>query len=206
MRAPTILAAAVGILVLGAVPGLAHVGLVPGEIAPGTTEAAQVVLAHGCGEDGGIPQDEESASATSAVTLEILPDLPVTAQEVDGWTLTLEEGEPADRARWVSDAPEGADGAVFLDLVVDATDLDAGAQLWLPVTQECVDGTVMAWDHPGAAATVDDLPAMSLRTATAAAATTADGGLPTPVLVSLVVSLAVIAGGAAVVITGRRTR
>jgi periplasmic copper chaperone A len=206
VRAPTILATALGILVLGAVPGFAHVGLVPGEIASGATEAAQVVLAHGCGEDGTVPENEEASSATSAVTLEIPPGLRLTPQEVDGWTLTFEDGEQADRARWAHDAPEGASGTVFLDLLVDATDLAPGTQVWVPVTQECVDGTVMAWDHPGAATTVEDLPAMSLRTATATVATTAGDGLPTPVLVSLVVSLAVIAGGAAVAITGRRSR
>jgi uncharacterized protein YcnI len=206
MRAPTILTTAVVILVLGAGPGLAHVGLVPGEITPGTTQEAQVVLAHGCGEDGRMPENEQVSSATSAVTLEIPPALRLTPQDVEGWTMTFEEGDQADHARWVSDAPEGASGAVFLDLLVDATDLAPGTQAWVPVTQECVDGSVMSWDHPGAAATVDDLPAMSLRTATAAVATTAGTRLPTPVVVALAVSLAVVAGGAAVAITGRRAR
>jgi uncharacterized protein YcnI len=205
VRAPTILTTALGILALSAVPALAHVGLVPGEIGPGSTEEARVVLAHGCGEDGTVPENEEASSATSAVTLEIPPGLLLTPQEVDGWTLTLEEGEQADSARWVNDAPEGTRGTVSLDLLVDATDLEPGTEVWVPVTQECVDGTVMAWDHPGAATTVDDLPAMSLRTATVAVTTTG-GGLPTPVLVSLVVSLAVISGGVAVAITGRRSR
>jgi uncharacterized protein YcnI len=205
VRALAIMAMTVGVLLGGAGPGLAHVGLVPGEISPDAPAEAQIVLAHGCGQDGAIPEDEDDAAATSAVTVEVPAPLRVTPQEVEGWTLTVEDGAGADRLRWDHDADEGADGTVFLDVVVDAADVAPGDQLWVPVRQDCIDGSTMSWDHPGAAVTVRDLPAMSFRAATATVDPTAATGLPTPVLVSLVIALAVVAGGVAVAVTGRRT-
>jgi uncharacterized protein YcnI len=204
VRALAIITMTVGILLGGAGPGLAHVGLVPGEIPPDAPEEAQIVLAHGCGPDGAIPEDEDAAAPTSAVTVEVPGPLHVTAHEVEGWTLTVEEEAGIDRLRWEHDAAQGASGAVFLDVVVDAAGVDPGQELWLPVTQECTDGSRMTWDHPGAAITVDDLPALSFRAAAATVDPTSTGGLPTPVLVSLVVALAVVAGGVAVAVTGRR--
>jgi uncharacterized protein YcnI len=208
VRALAVMAMAVGMLIGGVTPAWSHAGLVPGEISPTEPQDAQVVLAHGCGEDGGIPPNEEEAEAISTVTLAVPSPLRITPQEVEGWTLTVDEGATGEVevARWDNDAPEGAAGAVLLDVIVDATELSPGDEMWLPVTQECVDGTSMSWDHAGPPVTLEDLPAMALRTTPAAAESSPSGGLPTPIVISLAVALAVVAGGVVMAVSGRRVR
>jgi periplasmic copper chaperone A len=202
MRVAVAALLSLAVVVASAAPAAAHVGLVPGTLAPGETVEAQVVLAHGCGEDGTVPGHGDDSSPTRAVTLAPTEGLAITPLESDGWS--LEQGDAG--TRWTSEDDDGVEDVVFLDVEVDAGSLDDGEELWVPVTQECVDGTVMAWDHPGAAQEASDLPAMLVRVATPASAPAGEaGGLPTPVLIGLVVSMAIALGAGVTVISMRRT-
>jgi periplasmic copper chaperone A len=210
MRAGTTALLCVALLVAAAAPASAHVGLVPGDVAPGTSAEAQIVLAHGCGEDGLVPGSEEEASAIRVVTLEVPERVGITPREVEGWALevTASDAGHVERARWTSDDDAGVSGAVFLDLEVDAAGMEDGEEVWLPVTQDCVDGVSMAWDHAGVATTTAELPAMLLTVdASAAGATLAEeaGGLPTAVVVAFVLVLGVVAGGGVVALSLRRS-
>ena len=201
MRSVTSLLLTFGLLLASVGAAHAHVGLVPGDIAPGETVEAHVVLAHGCGEDGTVPGTDDESSPTTAVSLAATEGVHITPLDVEGWTL-VDEGPGG--ARWTSEDEAGVEGVVFLDVEVDANGLHTDDEVWVPITQECLDGTVMAWDHPGAAVEADDLPAMLVRAATPAASVN-DGGLPTPVLIGLVVALALAAGGAVTVLSLRRS-
>ena len=200
MRRVTSLLLSLGLLMAVAAPAHAHVGLVPGDIAPSDTVEAQVVLAHGCGEEGTVPGADDASSPTTSVSLTATDGVRLTPLEVEGWSLA-EDG--AGGATWTSESDEGVEAVVFLDVEVDAKGLDDGDQVWVPVTQECADGTVMAWDHPGTAEEASDLPAMLVRAAAPIEGADA-GGLPTPVLIGLVVALAVAVGGGVTVLSMRR--
>ena len=201
MRYVTSLLLGLGLLLASAGAAHGHVGLVPGTIAPGETAEAQVVLAHGCGEEGTVPSADDESSPTTAVSLAPTDGVHITPLDVEGWTL-IDEGPGG--ARWTVDEDAGVEDVVFLDVEVDANGMHANDEVWVPVTQECLDGTVMAWDHPGPADQKGDLPAMLVRAAVPAASLD-EGGLPTPVLIGLVVVLAIALGGGVTVVSLRRS-
>lgn len=189
-----------------ALPAAAHVGLMPGDLAPGTTLEAQVVVAHGCGPDGTIPASDDEASPTGAVTVEVPDGLGLTARAVDGWDLstTTDATGRTVEARWEAVDAAGVVGSVFLDVTLDAGDLADGTDLWLPVVQDCVDGERMLWTLPDGQEHDGQLPATWV--SVTAAAPNAPGPVGTsPVLVGLLlVGLAAAAGGVSYVVTGRR--
>lgn len=207
MRSLLVATAVAALLALAsALPAAAHVGLMPGDLAPGTTLEAQVVLAHGCGPDGTIPASDEDASPTAAVTVEVPDGLGLTAQAVEGWDLstTTDDAGRTVEARWVSEVPAGVAGSVFLDVTLDAADLADGTDLWLPVVQTCVDGERMRWTLPDGQERDGELPATWV-SVTDAAPNAPEPAEMSPVVVGLLlVALALAAGGVSYVVTGRR--
>lgn len=198
--------AAAALLVLSAAPAAAHTGLMPGEIAPGTTLDGELVLAHGCGPGGTIPASDEDASATQAVTMVVPDGLGLTPREVEGWDL-ITEVDAAGRlteARWQSRHPDGTAGAVSLQVELDATGLADGTQFVVPVVQTCVDGEQLRWTLPDVEERDGQYPATRLSVTSAAANAPVSTG-PSPVLLALLLGgLALGAGATSYVVTGRR--
>jgi uncharacterized protein YcnI len=197
------------VLLLWAGPAAAHAGLVPGDLAPGVRTESELVLVHGCGPDGTIPGSDDAELPTTGVTLERPDGLSLVPREADGWTLTTEEADDGElvRARWEADDPAGALGTVFLGVEVTADEALDGQDVWVPVLQDCVDGERLAWTHLRADGGDRALPAMlvSVDSAVLAAeAASSGGGLPTSVVATLAVALAVVAGGGVAAVTARR--
>jgi uncharacterized protein YcnI len=206
MRSSSLVAAvAAAVSLLVAAPAAAHVGLMPGELAPGTTMDAQLVLAHGCGPEGSIPTTDDEAFATQAVTLAVPDGLAVTPRESAGWSLTTEQDASGrtTSARWEAADEIGAPGAVRFALSVDASALDDEAEHWLPVVQDCVDGEQLRWTSAGVESG-DDLPAMRLTVSSTAANAPEPTG-PSPILIALLVATVALGAGAVTfVVSGRR--
>lgn len=199
-------AATAALLVLSAAPSAGHTGLMPGEIAPGTTLDGELVLAHGCGPGGTIPTSDEDASATQAVTVVVPEGLRLTPKEVDGWDLAMEV-DAAGRvteARWQIRDADGAVGAVFLQVGLDATGIADGTQFAVPVVQDCVDGEQLRWTLPEMDERDGQFPATRLSVTSAAANAPVSSGPSAAVLALLLGGLALAAGAASYVVTGRR--
>lgn len=199
---------AVVLLLLSAGPAMAHAGLMPGDLAPGTTIESEVVIVHGCGPDGTIPANDAETSPTTAVTLTQPEGLTIIPRETAGWTLTAETDATGDlrRARWESTDPGGTLEAVFLGVEVTAdADLD-GAAIYVPVVQDCVDGEQLAWVAENPHETGDALPAMlvNVDAAVMAASAPPSTGVPTSVIVTLAVALGIVVGGGVVIVSARR--
>jgi uncharacterized protein YcnI len=207
MRSLLAATAATALLTLvTALPATAHVGVMPGDLAPGTTLDARIVLAHGCGPGGSIPGSDEEASPTGVVTVEVPDGLGLTARTVAGWELTTTT-DAAGRtvaARWESEEPTGVTGSIFLDVTLDAADLRHGTDLWLPVVQTCVDGERMLWTLPDGEERDGRLPATWVSVSDTAPNAPARTG-SSPLLTGLLIAgLAAAAGTASYVATGRR--
>jgi uncharacterized protein YcnI len=207
MRSLLATTAATALLALvTALPATAHVGVMPGDIAPGTTLDARIVLAHGCGPDGTVPGSDADASPTEAVTVEVPDGLGLTAREVDGWELTTTTDATGRtvEARWEAQAPAGVTGSVFLDVTLDAAGLADGTDLWLPVVQSCVDGERMLWTLPDGEERDGRLAATWVSVSDAAPNAPAPTGT-SPILAGLLIAgLTAAAGTASYVVTGRR--
>lgn len=199
-------AATAALLVLSAAPAAGHTGLMPGEIAPGTTIDGELVLVHGCGPGGTIPTSDEDASATQAVTMVVPDGLGLTPKEVAGWDLVTEV-DAAGRvteARWQNRDPDGTVGAVFLQVALDATGIADGTQFAVPVVQDCVDGEQLRWTLPEMDERDGQFPATRVSVTSTAANAPIDTG-PSPVVLTLVLGgLALGAGATSYVLTGRR--
>lgn len=200
MRHLATVVVAAALLMLLAGPAAAHVGLMPGDLAPNTSVDARLVLAHGCGTDGTIPSSDDDALPTQAVTLELPAGVTAEPGATDGWDATVETDDHGMHVRWESRDPAGHAGALELPLHLEVGDLPGGTDLWLPVIQECAGGEAMAWTHPGMAEG-GGLPAVL---ATVVAPAAANAGLPTSVIVTLAVAVAAVAGGVVFALSGRR--
>jgi uncharacterized protein YcnI len=199
-----------GVLLLWAGPAAAHAGLMPGELAPGEVTEGELVIVHGCGPDGTVPANDDDEFATTAVTLDRPDGLSITPREVEGWTLSTEldpDGEVS-RARWEATDPAGELGTIFLGVEVTADEAAVGRSIWVPVVQDCVEGEQLAWVAERVDEGDGELPAMrvTVDSAILAAASSTDGGqgLPTSIVVTLAVAIAVIAGGGVAMVTARR--
>jgi uncharacterized protein YcnI len=199
---------AVALLLVWVGPASAHAGLMPGELAPGVVTESELVIVHGCGPDGTIPGNDDEEFATTAVTLERPAGLTIAPREVEGWTLSTEtDGDGAvTSARWDVSDPEGELGTIFLGVEVTADAVD-GTSIWVPVVQDCVEGEQLAWVAERVDELDGELPAMlvTVDSAVLAASTSEDaGGLPTSVIITLAVAIAVLAGGGVAAVSARR--
>lgn len=204
MRRPaTILAAAGALTALTAAPASAHAGLMPGAYAPGTTVASQLVIVHGCGPGGTIPDDASGESATTAVNVTVPDGLRIEPVASDAWAVTTD----GPQLRFEAADPDGVEGVATIDVEVTVPDGAEDGDLWVPVVQECVDGEQMAWTHEGAESSTGPFSAVVAtvdRYAGMTAAQRADAER-TPTWVFVVGTLAVAASaGAAVVVRSRR--
>jgi uncharacterized protein YcnI len=201
-RVVTPLAAFV-VLVAWAAPALAHVALMPAEVGPGETVDARLVVTHGCGPEGEMPASAEEMSPIVGVTLEVPEGITVTPHEVDGWPATTVEEDGRRLVRWVSADPAGVAEGLLLDVGISASGVADGTELTLPVVQDCLDGTSMAWTEAGDPSAVTYPAATLLVTSPASAA--GDEGLSTGVIVALAAGIGLLAGAVVFVLSGRRT-
>ena len=197
MRRLLLATVVVGLLLGTALPALAHAGLVPRELSPDVAEETEIVLPHGCGPEGAMPDSEMDASPITAVTVEEPDGVHVRPLEAAGWSLT--QGGEAGGIRWTSDDPAGVDEVVRLGIVVEIGEVSTGTEVPVPVVQECADGSRMAWVHPEVGGDADRLPAPRLVVGPGGSE-----GLSTPLLVALVLAAALVVGGVVVVGTLRR--
>ena len=205
MRKTLLSAATVALLLLLlAAPASAHVVMMPGEIEPGEVVDAEILVVHGCGPGGTIPANEDDASPTEAVTLEIPHSLEMTPQDSAGWTVTDHEVSPegATEIRWVADDPDGILESSSLAVSVEAADFADDQELWVPAIQDCVDGEQLSWTIAGMEERDGQLPAM--RVGVTVPADDASG-LPGWVPVALIVLAAAVAGTVVTVVSGRRS-
>jgi hypothetical protein len=198
------LAATGCLLIATAVPAVAHAGLMPGDHAPGTSGAARIVLAHGCGPGGTIPAGDASGSATAAVTVSFPEDLEVTAAPSATWAVTS-----ADRQlRFEATDPAGVSGAVTLEVTVAVPGGAREGDRWLPVVQDCVDGEQMRWTREGVETGGEEHAAMLASIDPYAGMTEAQRAdaerTPTWVILAIIVAGAVVAGGGVAALSGRR--
>jgi uncharacterized protein YcnI len=200
---------AAALLSLWAGPAFAHAGLMPGDLAPGAVTEGELVIVHGCGPDGTIPANDDDAFATTGVTLDRPEGLSIAPQEVEGWTLSVETAADGQvtRARWDTVDPAGETGTIFLGVEVTADEAADGTSIRVPVLQDCVDGEQLAWVAEESDEANGLLPAMIVHVDSAvlaASSAASDGGLPTSVIITLAVALAVLAGGGVAVYSARR--
>jgi uncharacterized protein YcnI len=198
-----------GVLLLGAAPAAAHAGLMPGELAPGVVTEGELVIVHGCGPGGTVPANDDDEHATTAVTLQRPDGLSISPHQVEGWTLSTETGSDGEvsLARWEADDSAGELGTIFLGVDVTADEAADGRDIWVPVVQDCVEGEQLAWVAERVDAGDGELPAMRVTVdaaVLAAASSPAGEGLPTSIIVTLAVALAVLAGGGVAILSARR--
>jgi uncharacterized protein YcnI len=196
-------------LLLWAGPASAHAGLMPGDLAPGVVTEGELVIVHGCGADGTIPGNDDDEFATTAVTLDRPDGLSIAPREVEGWTLSTETGADGEiaQARWEATDPAGELGTIFLGVEVTADEAADGTSIWVPVVQDCVEDEQLAWVAEEAHGSDGELPAMLVNidsAVLAASSSPADGGMPTSVIITLAVAIAVLAGGGVAVVSARR--
>lgn len=198
---PFTVLSAVVLLALWVAPAAAHVALMPDEVEPDGRIETRLVLAHGCGPEGEMPGSDEEMLATTMVTLEVPAGLEPRVVEVDGWSVSTDEGDERTVVRWEYLDPAGAHGTVFLDLELRAVAVAAGTELWLPVIQHCVGGERMAWTHPGMPERAPELPAARLLVAEPAAV---ESGLAPWTIAALAIGVGVLAGAGVFLLSGRR--
>jgi uncharacterized protein YcnI len=205
----TVSTLAVTMLLLWVGPASAHAGFMPGDLAPGVLTEGEVVVVHGCGPDGTIPANDDEELATTAVVLQRPDGLTIDPHEVEGWTLTTETDGAGEvtQARWATDDPAGELGAIFLGVEVTAAEEADGSSIWVHVVQECGEDEQLAWVAERVEELEGELPAMLVNVDSAvlaAESSPSTEGLPTSVIVTLAVALAVLAGGGVAVFTARR--
>lgn len=118
----------------------AHPGLRPGEVAAGATTEAEVVVPHGCGTEGGMPEEDAEASATTQVALEWPDDIEVQPEPIDGWTTDVDDGVTT----WDDDGGATTD-PIMLPVAVTVADDVAPGEVYAAVYQECANGESFRW-------------------------------------------------------------
>lgn len=192
MRTLTVTGLLTALLMLLALPAVAHVALNPSQLAPGERVDAQLVVTHGCDPAGGMPSDPDVQVPTVGVELRQAPGLTVTPRPIAGWSSSVDAGT----AVWVSDAEGGSEGVVSLPVEVHATDGIDDGEVWLAVTQDCGDGVTAEWHHAGSHDTDGSLPATR-----AMVVSEPSDGLPMLIVVSVI---ALVAAGLVGTVTYRR--
>lgn len=171
-------------LVTAAAAG-AHPVLRPGEVPNGSATEAEIVIPHGCGAEGGVPEDDADPSPTTQVSLQWPDGVEVIPGEVDGWTTSVDDGVTT----WDDDGGATTEPIVLPVSVQVTAEVVPGA-VDVSVHQECANGESFRWqagpDEEGspalrmtvvAGAPEDDDPA---GTPTAAAPTATPSPVATP--------------------------
>jgi hypothetical protein len=204
MRRPvTTLVAGVLLTVLAASPAAGHAGLMPGQLAPGTTLASELLLVHGCGPGGTLPTGDSLGSPTTEVRVGVPEGVELTPLAADGWAVTTAE----DAVTYTATSPDGVEGVVRLPVEVTVAGGQPDGELWLPLVQDCSDGEQLAWTHEGVEAQ-GGLPAARVLvdryTGMTAAERQASEPLPAAVVLALILAVALLAGGGVYAWSARR--
>lgn len=118
----------------------AHPGLRPDEVPAGSATEAEIVIPHGCGTEGDVPEDDDDPSPTTQVALEWPDDVEVVPGEVDGWATTVDDGVTT----W-DDAGGATTEPIVLPVTVQVAADVAPGDLHVSVYQECLDGASFRW-------------------------------------------------------------
>ena len=205
MRRPvTVLLALLAAMALWTGPAAAHVALMPSEAEAEQPLETQLIVTHGCGPEGEVPLDEDEAAPITSVTMQVPEGVDVRPGEVDGWQASVDTGHGPTQVVWDSEDGEGEALGLQFDLEVTAGDDLDGEQVWFRVVQDCIDGESMAWTQTGEPGEVT-YPAAMLTVGDPDAGLFAGDGLPTWAIFGLIALVALVAGGAVVVLTGRGT-
>jgi hypothetical protein len=193
------------LVLLVATPSAAHVMMMPGEVEPGSTLDTEILVVHGCGPGGTIPATDDDASPTTAVTLEVPFPLEVTPHDIDGWSVSTDRAADGTvEIRWENEDETGTSQPIYLDVTVDATDIDEEQEFWLSAVQDCVDGERMYWTLPGMEERDGQLPGVNVGVVSAEPARGSDTGPSTALVIGIAVLIAAVAAAASFLFTGRR--
>lgn len=193
--------AGAALLLLVASPALAHVMLMPGDVAPGATLDTELLVVHGCGPGGTIPATDDDASPTVSLSLEVPDPIGVTPHDVEGWTVTTDRNDSGTEVLWEHDDPAGTLDPIYLDLTLDAEAFDDDAEFWFPAIQDCADGERMSWTLPGMQERDGQLAGVGFGVTTPPEEPSQ--GLSPVMIAVIAVLLAGAAGGASFLFTGR---
>jgi hypothetical protein len=204
MRRPlTTLVAGVLLTLLSAAPAAGHAGLMPGQLAPGTTLASELLLVHGCGPGGSLPTGEDLGSPTTRIRVGVPEGVELTPLPAEGWSASTTAGA----VTYTATAADGVEGVVRLPVELTVPSGQPDGELWLPMVQDCSDGEQLAWTHEGVEAE-GGLPAARVLvdryTGMTAAERQASEQLPTVVVLALLVAVALLAGGGVYAWSARR--
>lgn len=164
----------------------AHPGLRPDELRPGETITSELIIPHGCGTEGGMPDDDAEASPTVELAMQWPEGIEIHPMEVDGWITVVDEDEAV--ATWLDDGGATTD-ALLLPVTISAS-VDAAGDILVAVFQGCENGESFRWvaaagaeGDPGVGLTVagEPVPAPTATVAPSepAAATTPPAASPT---------------------------
>jgi uncharacterized protein YcnI len=135
----TLVALVTAVTLLPATIAVAHPGLRPDELRPGETVAAELVVPHGCGNEGGMPEEGEVASPTTEIAVQWPDGIEVWPEEVDGWTTDVTDGV----ATWLDDGGATVDAILVPTTVSAASDL--AGDVYVSVFQACENGESFRW-------------------------------------------------------------
>ena len=194
MKRGIVAAAAVGLLLVPALPILGHVGVAPDEVTPEGSQRLAFTIGHGC--DG---------SPTNRVTIEI-PEQVTSArpQPKPGWELSVEGADGAvSSVTWQGGTlPDGQ----FDEFVISvAFEGEEGQSVYFPVVQGCEDGEHRWIQIPAEGEDAHELPEPApgvLLTATEDS--DADGSADSLTIVALVLGGAGLLMGSLALMNNRR--
>lgn len=148
----------------------AHPGLRPNELRPGETVEAELIIPHGCGTEGDVPEEGDVVSPTVEVAVQWPDGIEIRPVEVDGWATDVADGV----ATWLDDGGATTD-AILVPVMVSAT-TDLQGEIFVSVFQACENGESFRW-----VATPDEEGSPALRLTVAGEPVPAPTTSPTPV-------------------------
>lgn len=140
-RTARLVALVAALTLLPASAALAHPSLNPNAVPVGEPVDTTLVVPHGCSSgDEVMPEEEESAVATTRVDLQLLDGIEVEPHDVDGWDVATDD----EAVSW-TDAGGATTDPIELPITLTVHDGEAGDQRNLAVFQECEDGQSYRW-------------------------------------------------------------
>ena len=138
-------------------PALAHPSFSPGFAPAGSPTAAELIIPHSCGLDGGMPETDDEQSPTRIIDVQVPDGATIIPYPKEGWTLVVR----ADGFAWTADDPTETTIRFDVDVQLDG---QAGDTLHVSVYQECVNGESFSWigtpdreaEYPAAVLTVGE--------------------------------------------------
>lgn len=140
-RTARLVALVAALTLLPASAALAHPSLNPNAVPVGEPVDTTLVVPHGCSSsDEVMPEDEDSAIATTRFDLQLIDGVEVEPHDVDGWDVAVDD----EAVSW-TDAGGATTDPIELPITVTVRDGAPGDQLHLNAYQECEDGQSYRW-------------------------------------------------------------